>query len=226
MLKLPGSLAAADSSTPHIFACLRNLVLWPSCALRSPGPPHRQQSPSVSPSVSPRTCSAECTLCAQVHTAVYSPPCTIQSLRMHRCTAAAESSTTPTQYCAMTAKGPSPAAPRTAASQVCALSHSSDLNKTTSRTAAHPRPSPCTCILTHVIHTPDSASLAYSTQSKPALCQAGTTFGLFPRLPASCTPAHLHAHASLRNLDISILTTILSQQQLCGQPLPMKHDSQ
>ena len=88
-----------------------NILLWPSCALGSPGLPHRQQSPSVSPSVSPKTCSAECTLCAQVHTAVYSPPHTIQTLRMHPCTAAAESSTTPTQYCAMTAKQPSPAAP-------------------------------------------------------------------------------------------------------------------
>ena len=47
----------------------------------------------------------------------------------------------------MTAKQPSPAAPHT---------------------AAHPRPSPCTRILTHVIRTPDSASLAYSTQNKPA----------------------------------------------------------
>ena len=122
-------------------------MLWPSCALGSPGPPHRQQSPSVSPSVSPRTCSAECTLCAQVHTTVHSPPHTIQSLCMHRCTAVAESSTTPTQYCAMTAKQPSPAAPHT---------------------AAHPRPSPCTRILTHVIRTPDSASPAYSTQNKPA----------------------------------------------------------
>ena len=121
-------------------------MLWPSCALRSPGPPHRQQSPSVSPSVSPRTCSAECTLCVQVHTTVHSPPHTIQNLCMHRCTAVAESSTTPTQYCAMTAKQPSPAAPHT---------------------AAHPRPSPCTRILTHVIRIPNTVSLAYSTQDKP-----------------------------------------------------------
>ena len=123
-----------------------NILLWPSCALGSPGLPHRQQSPSVSPSVSPKTCSAECTLCAQVHTAVYSPPHTIQTLRIHPCTAVAESSTTPTQYCAMTAKQPSPAAPHT---------------------AAHPRPSPCTRILTHVIRIPNTVSLAYSTQDKP-----------------------------------------------------------
>ena len=53
-------------------------------------------------------------------------PHTIQSLRMHPCTAVAESSTTPTQYCAMTAKHLSPAAPHT---------------------AAHPRPSPFTASL-------------------------------------------------------------------------------
>ena len=129
--------------SPHIF----RLQIFCS------GPPvpsgvlvsHIDSKP-VSPSVSPKTCSAECTLCAQVHTAVYSPPPTIQTLRMHPCTAAAESSTTPTQYCAMTAKQPSPAAPHT---------------------AAHPRPSPCTCILTHVIRIPNTVSLAYSTQDKP-----------------------------------------------------------
>ena len=98
-----------------------------------------------------RTCSAECTLCTQVHTTVYSPSHTIQSLCMHRCTAAAESSTTPTQYCAMTAKHPSPAAPHK---------------------AAHSRPSPCTRIHTHVIRTPDSASHACSTQVLPALCHS------------------------------------------------------
>ena len=74
-----------------------------------------------------RTCSAECTLCAQVHTTVRSPARTIQSLCTHLCTPDAESSTTPTQCCAMTAEQPSPAAPHT---------------------AAHPRPSPCTHILT------------------------------------------------------------------------------
>ena len=45
-----------------------------------------------------------------------------------------------------TAPSPSPAAPHT---------------------AAHPRPSPCTCILTHVIRIPNTVSLAYSTQDKP-----------------------------------------------------------
>ena len=37
------------------------------------------------------------------------------------------------------------------------------------------------------------------------------------RLPASCTPAILNAHASLRVLNISTLVPILSQQQLRGQ---------
>ena len=124
-----------------------NLLLWPSCALRGPGLPHRQQSPSVSPSVSPKTCSAECTLCAQVHTAVYSPPQTIQSFCTHRCTPGAESSTTPTQCCAMTAKQPSPAAPHT---------------------VTHSRPNPCTRIHTHVPRTPDVASRPYIAQVMPA----------------------------------------------------------
>ena len=52
----------------------------------------------------------------------------------------------PRHNCATTAEQPSPAAPHT---------------------AAHPRPSPCTRIHTHVIHTPDSASPAYSTQVMP-----------------------------------------------------------
>ena len=104
-------------------------------------------SKPVSPSVSPKTCSAECTLCAQVHTAVYNPPHTIQTLRMHPCTAVAESSTTPTQCCVMTAKQPSPAAPHT---------------------VAHSRPSPCTRIHTHVSRTPDVASRPYIAQVMPA----------------------------------------------------------
>ena len=169
-----------------------NLLLWPSCALRSPGLPHRQQSPSVSPSVSPKTCSAECTLCAQVHTAVYSPPHTIQTLRMHPCTAAAESSTTPTQYCAMTAKQPSPAAPHT---------------------AAHPRPSPCTRIHTHVPRTPDVAPDRISPRSCPLHAVASTATSPFPKL-TSCTHVYLHTHASPRVLNMSCIITILSQQQL------------
>ena len=98
-----------------------------------------------------RTCSAECTLCAQVHTIAHSPAHTIQSLCTHHCTPDAESSTTPTQCCATTAKQPSPAAPHT---------------------AAHPRPSPCTRIHTHVLRTPDHASHAFSTQVMPALCHS------------------------------------------------------
>ena len=58
---LSGPLAAAGSSTSHTFAHLQSLVLWSPCALRSSGPPHRQQSPSVSPSVPPRTFPAKCT---------------------------------------------------------------------------------------------------------------------------------------------------------------------
>ena len=134
-----------NSSTPHTFSVFKYFALALLCP-RESWSPTSTASPSVSPSVSPKTCSAECALCAQVHTAVYSPPHTIQTLRMHPCTAAAESSTTPTQYCAMTAKQPSPAAPHT---------------------AAHPRPSPCTRILTHVIRIPNTVSLAYSTQDKP-----------------------------------------------------------
>ena len=49
------------------------------------------------------------------------------------------------------------------------------------------------------------------------LCQAGSTFGPFPRSPTSCTPAYLHAHANRRVPSMSNLTTILSQQQLRGQ---------
>ena len=87
-------------------------------------------------------------LCVHKYTQPYTvlPTRFDQTLRMQPCTAVAESSTTPTQYCAMTAKQPSPAA---------------------THTAAHPRPSPCTRILTHVIRTPNSASPAYSTQNKP-----------------------------------------------------------
>ena len=172
-----------------------NILLWPSCALRSPDLPQRQQSLSVSPSVSPKTCSAECTLCAQVHTAVYSPPHMIQTLRMHPCTAVAESSTTPAQCCAMTAKQPSPAAPHT---------------------VAHSRPSPCTRIHTHVPRTPDVAPDRISPRSCPLRAVASTATSPFPKF-TSCTPAYLHAHASLRVLSMSNLTTILSQQQLRGQ---------
>ena len=125
-----------------------NILLWPSCALGSPGLPHRQQA-GLAVGVAENLFCRVHSVCT-VHTAVYNPPHTIQSLRMHP--AVAESSTTPTQYqpfasfCAMTAKQPSPAAPHT---------------------AAHPRPSPCTRILTHVIRIPNTASLAYSTQDKP-----------------------------------------------------------
>lgn len=108
-----------------------NTLLWPSCALGSPGLPHRQQA-GLAVGVAENLFCRVHSVCT-VHTAVYNPPHTIQSLRMHPCTAVAESSTTPTQFvqdCAMTAKQPSPAAPHT---------------------AAHPRPSPCTHILTRII---------------------------------------------------------------------------
>ena len=199
---MPGSLAAAaDSSTPHTLACLQLLVLWSSCALRSPGPPHRQQSPSVSPSVLPRTCPAEFTSCAQVHTPVHSPPHTILNPCIHRCTPATESSTAPTQFCAMTAQPPCPAAP-------C--------------TAAHPRPSPCTHIYTHVSHRSHILQPlhAASTPSRPSAAASPS-----PRLPTSCTHAYLHAHTSPRIPDPSHRTTIFSQQPLREQPLSTKHNS-
>ena len=131
----------------------------------------------------------------------YTQPYTVLPTRFRasaciRCTAAAESSTTPTQYCAMTAKQPSPAAPHT---------------------AAHPRPSPCTRIHTHVPRTPDAASRPYSTQVMPASVPKPVLQQARFRRFASCTPAYLHAHASLRVLNMSNLTTILSQQQLRGQ---------
>ena len=160
-----------------------NILLWPSCALESPGLPHRQQSPSVSPSVSPKPCSAECTLCAQVHTAVYSPPHTIQTLRMHPCTVVAESSTTPTQYCAMTAKQPSPAAPHT---------------------AAHPRPSPCTRIHTHVIRTPESCLPRIQHPGHARSVPQQVLQSAVSEI-TSCTHAHRHVHASPHVHDIHIL---------------------
>jgi hypothetical protein len=122
-----------------------NILLWPSCALGSPGLPHRQQA-GLAVGVAENLFCRVHSVCT-VHTAVYNPPHTIQSLRMHPCTAVAESSTTPTQCCAMTAKQPSPAAPHT---------------------VAHSRPSPCTRIHTHVSRTPDVASRPYIAQVMPA----------------------------------------------------------
>ena len=124
-----------------------NILLWPSCALGSPGLPHRQQA-GLAVGVAENLFCRVHSVCT-VHTAVYNPPHTIQSLRMHP--AVAESSTTLTQCCALTAEQPSPAAPHA---------------------AAHPRPSPCTRIHTHVLRTPDHASHAFSTQVMPALCHS------------------------------------------------------
>ena len=133
--------------SPHIF----RLQIFCS------GPPvpsgvlvsHIDSKP-VSPSVSPKTCSAESTLCAQ-----YTQPYTILPTRFSpsACILLLPRAPPPrhnispfASFCAMTAKQPSPAAPHT---------------------AAHPRPSPCTRILTHVIRIPNTVSLAYSTQDKP-----------------------------------------------------------
>ena len=168
---------------PTVFPVF-NLLLWPSCALGSPGPPHRRQSPSVSPSASPKTCSAECTLCAHVRTTVHSPSHTIQSLCTHHCTPDAESSATPTQCCATTAKQPSPAAPHA---------------------VAHSRPSPCTRTHIHVPRTPDVASRPYIAQVMPAsrsqYCNkpVSETHLLYTRVPpcpckSPCPEYVLHSH--------------------------------
>ena len=139
-----------------------NILLWPSCALGSPGLPHRQQA-SLAVGVAENLFYRVHSVCT-VHTAVYNPPHTIQSLRMHPCTAAAESSTTPTQYCAMTAKHLSPAAPHT---------------------AAHPRPSPRTASYTYHICTPDP--LPSHTAPNLVVPQHLSTAALLPRLITSCT---------------------------------------
>ena len=130
----------------------------------------------------------------------HSPPHTILKPCTHHCTPVTESSTAPTQ-CAMTAQPP------------CTAAHC---------TAAHPRPSPCTHILTRT-STPD---LPPRIQHPVVQCHSSTA-ALFPRLLTSCTDAYLHVLASPRVHDTSHLdTAILSQQQLREQPLLTKYRSQ
>ena len=140
---------ATDSSTPHTFACLHILCSGPPVpsevlALHIDNKARRSR----------RRCRRKPVLpsapCVHKYTQPYTvdPPQMIQSFCTHRCTPGAESSTTPTQCCVMTAKQPSPAAPHT---------------------VTHSRPSPCTRIHTHVPRTPDVASRSYSIQVKPVL---------------------------------------------------------
>ena len=68
--------------------------------------------------------------------------------RIRPCRPLPKNSTTPTQCCASTAEQPGPAAPHA---------------------AAHPRPSPCTRIHTHVLRTPDVAPDRIIAQVMPAL---------------------------------------------------------
>ena len=121
-----------------------NILLWPSCALGSPGLPHRQQA-GLAVGVAENLFCRVHSVCTSTHSRIQSSPHDSDPphASLHRCCRELHH---PTQYCAMTAKQPSPAAPHT---------------------AAHPRPSPCTRILTHVIRIPNTVSLAYSTQDKP-----------------------------------------------------------
>ena len=142
-------LFATDSSTPHTFSVFKYFALALLCPRESWSPTSTAKPVGLAVGVAENLFCREHSVCT-VHTAVYNPPHTIQSLRMHP--AVAESSTTPTQYQPFR----------------IILCHDSKAAQPSSTTHSCPSsPKSLHRILTHVIRTPNSASPAYSTQNKP-----------------------------------------------------------
>ena len=180
-----------------------NLLLWPSCALESPGLPHRQQARR-----SRRRCRRK--------------PVLPRALSVHSTHSRIQSS-------------PHDSVPPHASLHRCCreLHHPGTILCHDSK-AAQPSSTKHSCpsspkslhrVLTHVIRTPNSASPAYSTQNKPVTVPSRYYIRPVSGLPASCTPAHLHAHASLRVLNISVLPPSFRSSNSVASPLSMKHDS-
>ena len=179
--------------SPHIFR-LQSTMLWPSCALGSPGLPHRQQA-GLAVGVAENLFCRVHSVCTSTHSRIQPSPHDSDPphASLHHCCRELHHPDT-------------------------ILCHDSKAAQPSSTTHSCPSsPKSLHRILTHVILTLNSASPAYSTQNKPVTVPSRYYIQPVSGLPASCTPAHLHAHASLRVLNISNLTTILSQQQLRGQ---------
>ena len=185
-----------NSSTPHTFSVFKYFALALLC-------PRESWSPTSTASRSRRRCRRKpvlpSALCVHsTHSRIQSSPhdSVPPHASLHRC--------------CRELHHPDTICPR--------LCHDSKAAQPSSTTHSCPSsPKSLHRILTHVILTPNSASPAYSTQNKPVTVPSRYYIRPVSGLPASCTPAHLHAHASLRVLNISNLTTILSQQQLRGQ---------
>ena len=169
-------------------------MLWLSCALRSPGPPHRQQSPSVSPSVPPRTCPAGTPVCTSAHTHTKSSPHDFEALHtsLHPC------------YRELRC-------PDTSLDSIITLHSSTLYSRPSSPKSLHPH--------SYMYHfcTPDP--LPSHTAPNLVVPQHLSTAALFPRLITSCTDVFIHVLAIPRIHDPSPpCSVILSQQQPREQP--------